>query len=145
MFSHHVDRLCQILWPPKRSIRHQILQSKAATQLCKNQVFGSFTPAPQLPLIERLAGGDHNRITAILLPSSYSVNNHRLNIRLPREEKTRPDREVAPSASVRRMTSIPGAQTPIAVKDFGRDNPQRNNTYYSAVFPEQISAWHGMI
>ncbi|KAL9070546.1 MAG: hypothetical protein Q9161_004843 [Pseudevernia consocians] len=78
-------------------------------------------PSLQVPFIERLAGGDYNRITGVTLPSSYTVENHRLILRVPREKKARPDREVATLAYLRERTSIPVAQ--IAAKDFGRDNP----------------------
>lgn len=121
VFSQRVGKLCQILWPPGKSIKYRILKSKAAIILRRYKFFGSLTPSLRFPLIERLPGGDYNRITGIELPSSYSVDYHRLILRVPREERARPDREVALLSYVRNKTSIPVAQ--IAAKDFSRDNP----------------------
>ena len=55
------------------------------------------------------------------MPSLYSVDYHRLILRVPREERARSDREVALLNYMRNKTSIPVAR--IAAKDFSRDNP----------------------
>ncbi|KAF6223860.1 hypothetical protein HO173_013105 [Letharia columbiana] len=120
VFSECVGRLCQKLWPPEKSIKLRILKSKAAARLRTNSFCGSLVPSLQIPLIERLPGGDYNRITGIILPSSYSVDSRRLILRVPREKTSRPDREVATLNYVRERTSIPVAQ--VAAKDFSRDN-----------------------
>lgn len=121
LFSQRVEKLCQQLWPPETSIKHRILKSNAAARLRTNRFIGSLVPSLPNILIERLPGGDYNRITGVTLPSTNNVDNHRLILRVPREEKSRPDREVALLNYVRKKTSIPVAQ--IAAKDFSRDNP----------------------
>lgn len=121
LFAQRVDKLCQILWPQQRSIKYRFLESKIAIALRANNSFRSLIPLLQPPLMKRLPGGDYNRITAITLPPSYSVDYHKLILRVPREERARPDREVALLSYVRNRTSIPVAH--IAAKDFSCDNP----------------------
>ena len=143
MFSEFVGRLCQKLWPPKKSIKLRILKSKAAARLRTNSFCGSLVPSLQTPLIERLPGGDYNRITGRILPSSYSVDSRRLILRVPREKTARPDREVATLNYVRERTSIPAAQ--VAAKDFSSDNSLKKPYYYSTALPGLISIWYEMI
>ena len=121
VFSQRVNKLCDMLWPSENSIRHRFLKSEIAARLRTNRFFGFIVPSLQRPLIERLPGGDYNRITGIRLPSSYSADAHELILRVPRENKARPDREVTILNYVREKTSIPVAQ--IAAKDFSRNNP----------------------
>ncbi|MCJ1459796.1 hypothetical protein MMC28_010175 [Mycoblastus sanguinarius] len=123
LFRQRVEKLCQFLWPPPKSIKHRISRSRAVAHLRANKFLRSFVAPLQTPLIERLKGGDYNSITGITLPSSYGNKNRKLILRVPRyvEDRTRPDREVATLNYVRQQTAIPVPR--IARKDFSCDNP----------------------
>ena len=106
-FSKRVESLCQILWPPQKSLKHRVLNSRAATYLRANKTFGSFVPSKQTPLIERLSGGDYNRITGITLPPLYGTEGRELILRTQRGDEGRQDRDLAILSYVRQWTSIP--------------------------------------
>ena len=116
-----VDKLCRILWPLQKSFKNFFLNSQAAAHLRTLKFFGPLVPSAQVPIVERLRGGDYNRITSITLPPSYSVAYHELILRTPRGEEGRPDRDVATLNYVRERTSIPVPS--IALQDFTSDNP----------------------
>ena len=117
-FSKRVESLCQILWHQQKSLKHLILNSRAVRA---NKTFGSFVPSKQTPLIERLSGGDYNRITGITLPPSYGTEGRELILRTPRGDEGRQERDLAILSYVRQWTSIPVPT--IAAKDFSCDNP----------------------
>ncbi|KAK3174368.1 hypothetical protein OEA41_001612 [Lepraria neglecta] len=72
-------------------------------------------------MIERLSGGDYNRITGITLPPSYGMEGRELIVRTPRGDEGRQERDLAILSYVRQWTSIPVPT--IAAKDFSCDNP----------------------
>ena len=115
-FKPGVEKLCEALWPPPKSISRRIV-----THLRARKVFRSFVPSPQTPLIERLKGGDCNRITSITLPSSYGSATSKFILRNSRwAGQGRPDREVAILDFVRKRTSI--AVPKVVAWDFTSDN-----------------------
>ena len=115
-FKPGVEKLCEVLWPPPTSISRSI-----ATHLRASKFFRSFVPSPQTPLIERLKGGDYNRITSITLPSSYGSAIPKLILRNSRwAGQGRPNRDVATLDFVRQRTSIPVPK--VVAWDFSSDN-----------------------
>ena len=120
LFTQRIEKLCGVLWPPK-SIMQRLSTSQAATRLRTNKFLRSLLPFPQIPLIERLRGGDLNHITGITLPSSYGEGDRNLILRVPRWDQNRLDREVAILNYVRQKTWIPVAT--IAATDFSCNNP----------------------
>ena len=115
-FKPGVEKLCEAMWPPPKSISRRI-----ATRLRTSKFFRSFVPSPQKPLIERLKGGDYNRITSITLPSSYGSATRKFILRNSRwAGQGRPDRDVATLDFVRERTSIPVPK--VVAWDFDSDN-----------------------
>lgn len=116
-FKPKVEKLCEILWPMPKSFR-QIL----ATRLCANRLLRAITPAPNGPVVQRLKGGDYNRITSISLPSSKGHVTSKLILRTSRWEESagRPDRDVAILDFVSQRTIIPVPE--VIAKDFSNDN-----------------------
>ena len=116
-FKVKVERFCENLWPPPKSISRLV-----ATRLRANKLLRAFIPPPKRPVIERLKGGDYNRITSISLPSSYGVATSQLILRNSRWEdgEGRPDRAVAILDFVRQRTTIPIPE--VIAKDFSNDN-----------------------
>ena len=115
-FKPGVEKLCEALWPPPKSISRRI-----ATHLRASKFFRAFVPSPQKPLIERLKGGDYNRITSITLPSSYGSATPNFILRNSRwAGQGRPDRDVAILDFVRQRTSIPVPE--VFAWDFSSDN-----------------------
>ena len=96
-----------------------------------NKFFGSFVPPPQAPLIERLRGGDYNRITGITLPSPHGKGAQKLILRNSRWDEGRADRDVATLTYVGQQTLIPVAE--VVAKDFSCDNALRK--------PYVIQSW----
>ena len=116
-FKPGVEKLCEALWPPPKSISRRI-----ATHLRTSKFFRAFVPSPQKPLIERLKGGDYNRITSVTLPSSYGSATPKLILRNSRwAGQGLPDRDVAILDFVRQRTSIPVPE--VVAWDFSSDNP----------------------
>ena len=116
-FKARVEKLCETLWPPPKSISRLV-----ATRLLANKFLRSLMPRPKGPIVERLKGGDYNRITSISLPSSYGNATSKLILRTPRWEESagRPDRDVAILDFVRQRTMIPVPE--VIAKDFSNDN-----------------------
>ncbi|CAD6592663.1 MAG: hypothetical protein ASARMPREDX12_006342 [Alectoria sarmentosa] len=108
-FNRRIEKLCQDLWPLRTSIKHRFLASQVATSLRTSKIFHLFVPASQIPQIQHLKGGGFNHITSITLPSSYHEGHRNLILRVPREDKSRPDQQVATLNYVRQRTSIPVA------------------------------------
>ena len=73
------------------------------------------------PLIDRLHGGDFNRITAITLPPSTNERTRELILRVPRWGQNSLKRTVGTIDYVCRNSSIPVATT--IAKDFSSENP----------------------
>ena len=118
-FKPGVEKLCEAMWPPPKTIRRRI-----ATRLRKSRLFRCCVPSPQTPLIERLKGGDYNRITSITLPSSYGSATRKFILRNSRwSGQGRPDRDVATLDFVRQRTSIPVPH--VVAYDFDSDNALR--------------------
>ena len=122
-FSKRVEALCEALWPPPRSAISRIESSKAAKYLHLTKFFRSLPPSRPQPIINRLTGGDNNRVTGITLNSPHNTPNHQLILRTPRELENgaRPDRDVAMLKYVRDHSSIPVAT--VVGQDFTCDNP----------------------
>lgn len=116
LFCQRVEKLCQLLWPPPKSMKHRL-----SNRLRANKLFRSLVPAPETPLIERLKGGDLNHITGITLPSWYSEGNRNLILRVPRWDQNRLDRDMAVLDYVRQKTCVPVVT--IAATDFSCSNP----------------------
>lgn len=117
-FGQQVKEICQILWPAPNTLKQRF-----ATRLRASRLFQYFAPAPQIPLVERLKGGDLNHITSITLPSSYTQEDRDRNLilRVPRWNRKRLDREVATLEYIRQKTSIPVAT--VTMTDFSCNNP----------------------
>ena len=115
-FKPGVEKLCEALWPPSKSLSRRI-----AKHLRASKFFRSFVPSLQTPLIERLKGGDYNRITSITLPPSYASATPKLILRNSRwPGQGRPDRDIAILDFVRQRTSIPVPK--VVAWDFSSDN-----------------------
>ena len=116
-FKARVEKLCETLWPPPKSISRLV-----ATRLRANRLSRSLMPPQRKPVVERLKGGDYNRITSISLPSSYRNATSKLILRNSRWEESegRPDRDVAILNFIRQRTVIPVPE--IIAKDFSNDN-----------------------
>ena len=116
-FKARVERLCVSLWLPPKSISRLVV-----TRLRTSKFLQSIVPPPKGPIIERLKGGDYNRITGITLPSSYGIATSKLILRNSRSEEieVRPDRDVAILEFVRQRTTIPVPK--IITTDFTNQN-----------------------
>ncbi|MCJ1453418.1 hypothetical protein MMC28_003765 [Mycoblastus sanguinarius] len=114
-FRPRVEKLCEVLWPPPKSIGQFL-----ATCMRKHRMFRSFVPPVEAPLIERLREGDYNRITGITLPSSYGKEAQKLILRTSRWNEGRPDRELAILSYVRQRTAIPVPE--IVARDLSCNN-----------------------
>jgi aminoglycoside phosphotransferase (APT) family kinase protein len=121
VLTQQVEQLCQILWPAPDTFKQRFASSQIGASLRANRIFQYFIPALQLPVIERLKGGDLNHITRITLPTSYSQKDRHLILRVPRWNQKRLDREVATLEYVRQKTLIPVAT--VARTDFSCNNP----------------------
>lgn len=77
-------------------------------------------PPPQTPIVERLRGGDYNRITGITLPYTHSRGIQKLILRTSRSDEGRPDQESAVLDYLRQRSSIPVPE--IIAKDVGYEN-----------------------
>ncbi|CAF9936110.1 MAG: hypothetical protein ALECFALPRED_006704 [Alectoria fallacina] len=128
LFKVRVEKLCESLWPPRRSIMQYLSNSKLATRMRANGFFRLFVPSPiqEGPLIERLKGGDYNRITGITLPSTKGEGdrNRNLILRVPRWGQGRTERVAATLDYVRQSSLILVAT--IIAKDFSSDNPLKS-------------------
>ena len=123
-FKIRVEKLCQTLWPPQNSLRQFLAYSSTATRMRTNKFLRPFVPSQKTALIERLKGGDFNRIIGITLPTSRSTQNmsRRLILRIPRwGDQGKVKRVTATLDYVRLNSNIPTAA--VLVKDFSDDNP----------------------
>ena len=122
LFKPRVEKLCEIIWPPKKSICHFLLNSRGARWMC-----GPWLPAQApplvLPLIERVRGGDYNRITSITLPSAAGDRNRSRNLilRVPRWGQFQIDELLATMDYVRQNSTIPSAE--LVAKDSSKAYP----------------------
>ncbi|CAF9919341.1 hypothetical protein IMSHALPRED_004598 [Imshaugia aleurites] len=124
LFRIRVEKLCQVLWPPPKSIRQSLLDSKAATRMRANKFFRLFVPSQDTLRIERLRGGDYNRIVGIRLPVSKSEvgRNRDLILRVPRRwGRGRTERVVAILSFLHHNSAI--SVPSVVAKDFSNDNP----------------------
>ena len=123
-FKGRVEKLCQRLWPAQKSLRQFFAYSRTATRMRRNKLLRPFAPSQKIALIERLRGGDFNRIIGITLPTSRSTKNmsRHLILRIPRWGDQGKVRHVAATLDYVRLNSnIPTAT--VLVKDFTNDNP----------------------
>ena len=121
-YSHRVEQLCEALWPSPKTCKTRIANSKVARCLRRNRFLRALVPCQRRPTIERLEGGDYNRITGITLPSSNNEPPRRLILRVPRDfELSRPDHDIFMLKYVRDHYSIPVAT--VVGHDFTCDNP----------------------
>lgn len=123
LYRPRVEQLCQILWPTKKSVGQLLSDSKAVTRMRANRFLRLFVPSQNLPLIERLGGGDFNRIVGITLPFSKTKQdcNRKLVLRVPRWDRGQTGRVVATLDYVRQKSAVPIAN--VVAKDLGNDNP----------------------
>ena len=121
LYRIRVEQLCHSLWPSQKTFRSRLSDNNVVARLRSRKFLRSIMPASRKPSIERLAGGDYNRITGITLPS-YFAGHSKLILRSPREKDlSRPDRDVAILRYLRQHSSIPVAT--IAGYDFTCNNP----------------------
>ena len=122
LFKSRVENLCQVLWPPQESILQSWACSKIAKLIGANKLLGLFAPSQQVPLIERLRGGDYNRIIGITLPLSKRGEHGGRDfiLRVPRWDRGQTDRSIANMEYLRQNSSIPTAK--VVAKDFSEEN-----------------------
>ena len=123
-FKPRVERLCQRLWPPQKSLRQFLADSRTATRMRTKRFLRPFVPSQKTILIERLRGGDYNRIIGITLPTSGSTKNisRHLILRIPRwGGQSKVERVAATLDYVRLNSNIPTAT--VLAQDFSDDNP----------------------
>ena len=119
-----VEKLCQELWPPQRSLRQLLAGSRTATRMRTNKILRPFVPSQKTVLIERLKGGDYNRIIGVTLPKSGNTKNivRHLILRIPRwGGQSKVERVVATLDYVRLNSNIPTGT--VVAKDFSDKNP----------------------
>ena len=118
-FKTKVEKLCENLWPAPKSMSRLV-----ATRLRAKKLLRPLMPPHKGPVVEveRLKGGDYNRITSISLPNSYGHATSKLILRTSRWEESagRPDRDVAILNFVSQRTIIPIPR--VIAKDFSNDN-----------------------
>ena len=122
-FKPRVEKLCQKLWPPQKSLRQLLAGSRTATRMRTNKFLRHFVPSQNRVLIERLKGGDYNRIIGITLPKSGSTKNmfRHLILRIPRwGGQSNVERVVATLEYVHLNSNIPTGT--VLAKDFSDDN-----------------------
>ena len=112
-YRPRVESLCSTLWPASDSA-----SARLVTVLRSNKLFRAILPSPQTTIIERLQGGDYNRITGITLSSSQKTEDFIL--RTNRWGEGRKDRESAILHYVRRHTTIPIPD--VIMEDFSCNN-----------------------
>ena len=122
LFEPRVESLCQKLWPPHKSMLQTLANSKFATCTGATKLLNLFIPVPEVTKIERLRGGDYNRIVGITLPLSKSDMNHNcdLILRVPRWGQGQLGRAVATLDYLRLHSSIPVAK--VVAKDLSKEN-----------------------
>ena len=122
LYSKRVEKLCQILLPAEKTLKSRLSRSKLATRLRAVKFLHILVPSRQTLVIERLHGGDYNRIIGITLPPSDADTGYQLILRVPREKDlAHPSRDVAILNYVRQHSSIPVAK--VVGHDFSCNNP----------------------
>ena len=123
LFKIRVEKLCHVLWPLQKSIGTLWVNSKLAKFIRANTFLRLFAPSPEAPLIERLGGGDFNRVVGITFPSSKWGNHPKrdLILRVPRWGQGETERVVATLDYLSRKSLIPVAD--VVAKDFSNENP----------------------
>ena len=123
LFRPRVENLCRVLWPPQKSIIQSLSNSNIATRLRANEFLRLFIPAQEAPLIERLRGGDYNRIVGITLPLTKigATRNRDLIVRVPRWGQGQTERVVATLDYLHQSSNIPIPN--VIAKDFSSNNP----------------------
>lgn len=119
-FRPRVEELCRTLWPQQRKSQ-SFWNNEVVARLRKVRFLRQIFPCPEAPIIERLHGGDYNRITSITLPSPISEEGRNLILRVPRWGKGQTERASACLEYLSRESSIPVAA--VIAKDIGRENP----------------------
>ena len=122
LYRDRVKKLCEELWPAPNTFKANLVDNKLITRLRAVPVLRKVLPPSQKPVIERMEGGDYNRITGIVLLASEGKNSRQLILRVPREkELARPERDVAILEYIRQRSSIPVAT--VAAYDYTSNNP----------------------
>ncbi|KAL6716560.1 hypothetical protein ACLMJK_006127 [Lecanora helva] len=114
-YRPRVESLCSTLWPAPTSAA-----TRLAARLRTYKLFREILPQPQVPLIERLQGGDYNRITGITLPLVKGQDAQKFILRTNRWGEGRPDRETAVLHYLRQNTSIPVPE--VVKEDYSSNN-----------------------
>lgn len=121
-FKSRVEELCRVLWPPRERVGFSWVKSSIVKYIRANKFLSLFVPSQKPALIERLRGGDYNRIIGITLPPSkrgqHTQND--LILRVPRWDRGQTEREVATLDYVRQNSSIPMAN--VVAKDLSKEN-----------------------
>ena len=103
-----METLCQALWPPENSLKSKILNSQAINKICGNKYFRALLPSSKSVFVERLDGGDYNRIIGLTLRRTWNEPERQLILRVPRDlEFSRPDRDAALLKYISQQSSIP--------------------------------------
>ena len=123
LFKVRVEELCQMLWPPQEPVGLSWVNSSIVKRMRANRFLGRFVPSPRAPLIERLRGGDYNRIVGITLPSSRWGDDveRGLILRVPRWDRGQTAREVATLGYLRQNSTIPIGN--VVTQDSSKENP----------------------
>ncbi|KAL8794638.1 MAG: hypothetical protein Q9195_002834 [Heterodermia aff. obscurata] len=122
LYNDRVEKLCEELWPAPKTFKASLVDNKLITGLRAVKTFRKILPRSQKPIIERMGGGDYNRITGITLPPSHINAPRQLILRSPRaKELAHPERDVAMLKYIQRRSSIPVAT--VAAWDHSCNNP----------------------
>lgn len=122
LFKSRVEELCRDLWPPQERVGLSWIKPSIVEYIRANRFLSLFVPSQKPPLIERLRGGDYNRIVGITLPSSeWGKHAPRdLILRVPRWDRGQTAREVATLDYLRQNSSIPTAS--VVTSDCSSEN-----------------------
>ena len=123
LFEIRVEKLCHILWPLQASMGSFWTNSRIAKIMRANKFLRVFAPFQEAPLIERLGGGDYNRVVGISFPSSTreTYPKRDLILRVPRWGQGQTERVVATLDYLGHESFIPVAD--VVAKDFSKENP----------------------
>ena len=123
LFKIRVENLCHVLWPLQKYMGSFWTKSKIAKIMRANKFLRLFAPSQETPLIERLRGGDFNRVVGITFPPSRWRKHPKrdLILRVPRWGQGQTERVVATLDYLSRKSFIPIAD--VVAKDFGKENP----------------------
>lgn len=107
-YIQRVETLCQVLWPPQSSLKLRILNNHAFETLRSNKYVRALLPSSKAVLIERIGGGDYNRIIGLTLKQTWNEPERQLILRVPRDLAfSRPDRDAALLQYISQRSSIP--------------------------------------